>query len=57
MTKSNYYLSTGPVDKKRLGIINQVYNPVSYQFMKDSGLRSGMDVLEIGCGFGCQVPV
>jgi ubiquinone/menaquinone biosynthesis C-methylase UbiE len=52
MNKNNYFLSTGSVDEVRLGIINKIYNPVSYAFLTESGIKPGMNVLEIGCGYG-----
>lgn len=52
MNKNGYFLATGDVDKKRMQILNQVYNPSTHAFLTENGLKSGMNVLEIGCGYG-----
>lgn len=52
MSNTNYYVATGEADKERLEIINEVYNPVTQSFILESGLKSGDNVLEIGCGYG-----
>ncbi len=53
MTKNDVYtLNVGEADKKRLQILNKIYNPSTQQFLLDSGLKKNMRVLEIGCGTG-----
>lgn len=49
---TEYFLATGENDSSRLEIINRLYNPAALDFMKKSGLDSGMTILEIGCGTG-----
>ncbi len=48
----NYFPSTGKLDEKRLEINNKIYNPVTFSFMLEHGLKEGMTALEIGCGYG-----
>lgn len=48
----DYFLHTGEIDKQRLTILNKVYNPSAISFLKDSGLKPGMTILEVGCGTG-----
>jgi ubiquinone/menaquinone biosynthesis C-methylase UbiE len=52
LSNKNYFIGTGNTDSERLRIINNVYNPVTFQFLKESGLSSNKNVLEIGCGYG-----
>ena len=52
MTKDTYFLSTGEIDRERLTILSEILNPHALQFMKESGLKPGMTVLEFGCGTG-----
>ncbi len=49
---TEYFLTTGQQDADRLTIINQLYNPGTLDFIQQSGLTTGMTVLEIGCGTG-----
>lgn len=51
-TQDNYTLQVGTLGKTRLDILNKIYNPISQQFLINSGLCAGMKVLEIGCGTG-----
>ncbi len=50
--KSGYFTLGGSVDSERLRIVNEIYNPKSFKFLQKSGLKAGMHVLEIGCGYG-----
>lgn len=52
MLKNNYYVAPGEIDRDRMKLINQVYNPVTFKFLLDSGLEKGMTVLEYGCRSG-----
>ncbi len=45
----SYILSTGEIDVERLTIMNELFNPLSLDFLK---LKSEMSVLTIGCGLG-----
>ena len=47
-----YPVLTGKADFARLSILNQIYNPVSFNFLKKSGLHKSIKILEIGCGYG-----
>ena len=47
-----YPVITGKADSKRLSILNKIYNPISCDFLKESGLATGDTVLEVGCGCG-----
>ena len=48
----DYFLQTGDVDRERLTILSELYNPAALSFLIDSGLKPGMTVLEVGCGTG-----
>lgn len=47
-----YILETGNNDYKRLKLLSHLYNPGALAFMQKQGLKTGMSVLEIGCGIG-----
>lgn len=49
---NSYFISTGNADAERLRICNKIYNKETFKFLLESGLKSGMKVLELGCGFG-----
>lgn len=49
---SKYILKVGNEGSERLDFINQVFAPYSQYFLTDVGLKSGMNVIEIGCGTG-----
>lgn len=49
---SNYILKVGEEGAERLDLINQVFAPYSQYFLTDVGLKSGMNVIELGCGTG-----
>jgi SAM-dependent methyltransferase len=50
--KEIYTLQVGEQGRTRLNILNSLYNNSTQQFLYKSGLKSGMTVLEIGCGTG-----
>jgi SAM-dependent methyltransferase len=52
MPKGQYIFNVGETAVKRLAILNNAYGPLTHQFLKKIGLRSGMKVAEIGCGTG-----
>lgn len=52
MKNDSYFLATGETDRQRLAILNKIYNPAVHHFLKESGLKPGMTVLEVGCGMG-----
>ncbi|KJV81266.1 methyltransferase domain protein [Rickettsia hoogstraalii str. RCCE3] len=47
-----YYLEVGKKGEERLNILNQSMNESSCNFLSKMGLKSGMKVLELGCGTG-----
>lgn len=48
MTKdSKYFLSIGEADKERPKQLNNLYNPVTQQFLLSNGLRPGMRALDV----------
>lgn len=49
---TDYVLATGAAERERLALLQEVYGPVTQTALRDAGLRSGMRVLEIGCGNG-----
>src|SRR5262245_40702440 len=48
----HYILATGGKDVKRLRLLHEVYGPATEALFRRIGLRSGMRVVEIGCGSG-----
>ncbi len=51
-SRNDYFIATGEVDRQRLALLNKLYNPGTFAFLLQSGLQSGMKILEIGCGTG-----
>jgi SAM-dependent methyltransferase len=51
-TQPKYLLEVGTADQKRLEILGKIYNPFALEFLKQSGLKEGMHILEVGCGMG-----
>ncbi|MEY4463087.1 MAG: hypothetical protein RLZZ81_58 [Pseudomonadota bacterium] len=51
-SEDNYYLEVGKKGEERLNILNQSINESSCNFLSKMGLKSGMKVLELGCGVG-----
>ena len=51
LDKTSYFTKGGNVDSERLRIVNEIYNLTSFDFLIKSGLKPGMHVLEIGCGY------
>lgn len=52
-TQFSYYtVETGFSDKKRLTMLNKLYNPNTIRFLIESGLKAGMTVADVGCGCG-----
>ncbi len=47
-----YPIATGEIDRHRLEILHSLYAPVTQQFLIACGLKSGMTILEFGCGMG-----
>ncbi len=52
MGNEKYILQVGDKTNDRLKLLNQIYNSFSLDFLKKHELRSGMTILDIGCGFG-----
>jgi len=48
----SYAIAVGKKDEERLKVLNNLYNPVSLEFLKDMGIQKGMKVLDLGCGSG-----
>jgi len=48
----HYILATGGRDTKRLQLLHEVYGPATEVLLRRAGLRSGLRVVEIGCGSG-----
>lgn len=51
-TDEQYINKVGLEGAFRLHVLNDVHGPYSRRFLKDSGLKTGMSVLDIGCGTG-----
>ena len=52
-TSQAYFFKVGEAGRKRLEILNSVCNPQSMQFLRERKLlKSGIRVLELGCGTG-----
>lgn len=53
MPKSkSYALGVGSQSEDRYKILNDLYSPLTINFIKDSGLKRKMKVLDVGCGIG-----
>ncbi len=52
VVSNEYVLAVGEADRLRLEILNKMYNPLAQYFLIKNGLKSGMTVLEFGCGAG-----
>lgn len=50
--KTTYTLGVGEKGRERLEILNEICNPITIEFLKKTGLKSGMSVLDLGCGTG-----
>lgn len=51
-SKDNYILKVGPAGSHRLSIFNGAHNLSSQSFLRKVGIKSGMKILDIGCGNG-----
>lgn len=49
---SNYSIAVGEKDQERLTILNEIYNPYTFEFLNECPIEKGAKVLEIGCGLG-----
>lgn len=47
-----YTLARGARDHDRLALLGRYYDPASQAWLRESGLGSGMRVLDVGCGHG-----
>ena len=49
---SQYVLSTGEEAEARLQLVDEVHGPDTERFLLQAGLKTGMQVAELGCGAG-----
>jgi len=52
MDKEKYCYSIGEQGQESLGILEKSFNEQTEYFLKKHGVKSGMKVLDIGCGLG-----
>ncbi|MGW4165275.1 methyltransferase domain-containing protein, partial [Streptomyces sp. NPDC004788] len=50
--ESAYLLGHSPAETDRLVLQARLYDPITEQALRTAGLRSGMRVLDVGCGAG-----
>lgn len=51
-TKSKYTLQVGKDGEERLDILNELYNPLSQNFIKKLGINERKNILDVACGTG-----
>jgi predicted acetyltransferase len=51
-TNEIYCFSVGPEGHKNLSLLDKTFNEQTHYFLKKYGCRSGLSVLDIGCGSG-----
>jgi SAM-dependent methyltransferase len=49
---AQYVLGHSTQELARLGAQARLYDPFTFQFLRDAGLETGMRVLDVGCGKG-----
>lgn len=47
-----YFLEVGEAGAERLGVLNELTNNSSQNFLLEMGLKPGMKIMELGCGTG-----
>ena len=52
---TGYSLGHSPIELQRLALQAQLLRPITERLLRSAGLRPGMRVLEIGCGWGSFV--
>src|SRR5215469_5582390 len=50
--RSQYVIRGGDEGKRRLELVGRTLWPTTYRLLKSSGIRTGMTVLDLGCGGG-----
>ncbi len=52
MSSKEYAFDIGKEGAVGLGILDNIYNPTTKEFLSKAGLKPGMKVLDVGCGSG-----
>src|SRR5215831_19439434 len=51
-TPQSYIMGHNDRERRRLAIQASVLRPITERFFEDAGIRTGMNVLDLGCGVG-----
>ena len=52
LPQGSYAITGGDHGKRRLNLLAQIFQPTTLRLLKDAGLRSGDQCLDLGCGGG-----